>query len=113
MGTKIVEPITTNSSGLKSAERSGFIRFGVHGQRKSSKVTLTDNKEEEEGDFVIRSMDRSLEKQKAELIRHTMQTQEDVFKQQVRVYTLYIHIYNNTCIYLVLLFNLVSCSVLV
>ncbi|KAG2310780.1 hypothetical protein Bca52824_022337 [Brassica carinata] len=29
-------------------------------------------------------MDRSLEKQKAESIRHTMQTQEDVFKQQVR-----------------------------
>ncbi|CAF1893034.1 BnaC02g11590D [Brassica napus] len=31
-----------------------------------------------------RPMDRSLEKQKAESIRHTMQTQEDVFKQQVR-----------------------------
>ena len=35
-----------------------------------------------------RPMDRSLEKQKAESIRHTMQTQEDVFKQQVRIYIL-------------------------
>ncbi|KAJ0246064.1 hypothetical protein HA466_0176500 [Hirschfeldia incana] len=84
MGTKTVEPITTNSFGLKSSERSGFIRFGVHGQRKSSTVTLIDSKEEEERHFVIRSMDRSLEKQKAESIRNTMQTQEDVFKQQVR-----------------------------
>ncbi|CAH8338212.1 unnamed protein product [Eruca vesicaria subsp. sativa] len=83
MGTKIVEPVTTNSFGLKTVDRTGFIRFGVNGQRKSSKETLTDNKEEE-GDFVIRSMDRSLERQKAGSIRHTMQTQEDVFKQQVR-----------------------------
>lgn len=87
MGIKIVEPTTTNSFGLKSVDRSGFIRFGVNGQRKSSKETLTDNKEKEEGDFVIKSMDRSLEKQKAESIRHTMQTQEDVFKQQVYIYT--------------------------
>ncbi|KAF8086400.1 hypothetical protein N665_0627s0012 [Sinapis alba] len=82
MGTKIIEP--TNSFGLKSVDRSGFIIFGVNGQRKSSKETLTENIEEEEGDFVIRSMDRSLENQKAESIRHTMQTQDDVFKQQVR-----------------------------
>ena len=88
MGTKIVEPITTNSFGLKSVNRGGFIRFSVNGQRKSSKDTLTYNKEEEEKDFVIRPMDRSLEKQKAESIRHTMQTQEDVFKQQVRIYIL-------------------------
>ncbi|ESQ42668.1 hypothetical protein EUTSA_v10014550mg [Eutrema salsugineum] len=85
MGTKIVERITTNSLGLKSVDRSGFIRFGVNGQRRSSKETLTtDDKEEEEGVFVIRSMDRFLEKQNAESIRHTMQAQEDIFKQQVR-----------------------------
>ncbi|CAH2069644.1 unnamed protein product, partial [Thlaspi arvense] len=86
MGTKFVERTTTNSLGLKSVDCSGFIRFGVNGQRKSSKETLTEDKEEEEeeGVFVIRSMDRFLEKQNAESIRHTMQAQEDIFKQQVR-----------------------------
>lgn len=85
MGTKIVERITTNTLGLKSVDRSGFIRFGVNGRRKSSKETLIDDKEEEEeGVSIIRSMDRFLEKQNAESIRHTMQAQEDIFKQQVR-----------------------------
>lgn len=85
MGTKIVERITTDPRGLKSVDHSGFIRFGVNGRRKSSKETLTDDKEEEEeAVFLLRSMDRILEKQKAESIRHTMQAQEDIFKQQVR-----------------------------
>lgn len=82
MGTKIVERITTNQSGLKSVDHSGFIRFVVNGRQESSKETLTD--EEEEGVFILRSMDRFLEKQNAESIRHTMQAQEDIFKQQVR-----------------------------
>ncbi|KAF8102593.1 hypothetical protein N665_0198s0291 [Sinapis alba] len=84
MGTKIVERITTNSFGLESVDCSGFVRFGVDGQRKSSKEKLTDDKEEEAGVFVLRSMDRFLEKQNAESIRRTMQAQEDLFKQQVR-----------------------------
>ncbi|WZZ21473.1 hypothetical protein YC2023_122860 [Brassica napus] len=37
MGTKIVERITTNSFGLESVDCSGFVRFGVDDQRKSSK----------------------------------------------------------------------------
>ncbi|EOA13898.1 hypothetical protein CARUB_v10027014mg [Capsella rubella] len=85
MGTKIVERIRTNPLGLKSVDHSGFIRFGVNGRRKSPKKTLTDDKEEEqERVSVITPMDRFLEKQNAESIRHTMQTQEDIFKQQVR-----------------------------
>nr|VDD17846.1 unnamed protein product [Brassica rapa] len=46
MGTKIVERITTNSFGLESVDCSGFVRFGVDDQRKSSKEKLTDDKEE-------------------------------------------------------------------
>ncbi|KAG7534578.1 hypothetical protein ISN45_Aa08g021160 [Arabidopsis thaliana x Arabidopsis arenosa] len=85
MGTKIVERITTNPRGLKSVDHSGFIRFVVNGRQESSKETLTDEKEEEEeGVFILRSMDRFLEKQNAESIRNTMQAQEDIFKQQVR-----------------------------
>jgi hypothetical protein len=91
MGTKIVERITTNQSGLKSVDHSGFIRFVVNGRQESSKETLTD--EEEEGVFILRSMDRFLEKQNAESIRHTMQAQEDIFKQQVRYTCIYIYIY--------------------
>ncbi|CAH8382954.1 unnamed protein product [Eruca vesicaria subsp. sativa] len=82
MGTKIAKRITTYSFGIESVDCSGFVRFGVNGQRKSSKETLKDQKEEEER--VIRSMDRFLEKQNAESIRRTMQAQEDLFKQQVR-----------------------------
>ncbi|XP_010443418.1 PREDICTED: ras guanine nucleotide exchange factor Q-like [Camelina sativa] len=85
MGTKTGERIRTNPLGLKSVDRSGFISFGVNGRGKSSKDTLTDDKEEEQGGVsIIRSMDRFLEKQNAESIRHTMQAQEDTFKQQVR-----------------------------
>ncbi|KAJ0266874.1 hypothetical protein HA466_0007970 [Hirschfeldia incana] len=83
MGTKIVEKITSNSFGLESVDFSGFVRFGVDGQRKSATKKLTDDKEEE-AVFVLRSMDRFLEKQNAESIRRTMQAQEDLFKQQVR-----------------------------
>uniref|UniRef100_A0A1J3EWL7 Uncharacterized protein n=1 Tax=Noccaea caerulescens TaxID=107243 RepID=A0A1J3EWL7_NOCCA len=91
MGTKIAERITTTSLGLKSVDRSGFIRFGVNGRGKSSNETLTDGKEEEEEEsLVTRSMDRFLEKQTAESIRQTMQAQEDIFKQQVReLHTVY------------------------
>lgn len=86
MGTKIIERITTNPRGLKRVDHSGFIRFVVNGRQESSKETLTDEKEEEEeeGVFILRSMDRFLEKQNAESIRSTMQAQEDIFKQQVR-----------------------------
>lgn len=98
MGTKIAERITTTSLGLKSVDRSGFIRFGVNGRGKSSNETLTDGKEEEEEEsLVTRSMDRFLEKQTAESIRQTMQAQEDIFKQQVHTY-----IYN---IYMNLVFH--------
>lgn len=91
MGTKIAERLTTTSLGLKSVDRSGFIRFGVNGRGKSSNETLTDGKEEEEEEsLVTRSMDRFLEKQTAESIRQTMQAQEDIFKQQVHTYTTYI-----------------------
>lgn len=87
MGTKIVEGITTNPLGLKSVDRSGFIRFGVNGRRKSAKETLRDEtKEEEEEVIIVKSMDRVLDKQNAESIRHTMQAQEDIFKQQVHIY---------------------------
>lgn len=103
MGTKIVERITTNSFGLESVDCSGFVRFGVDGQRKSSKQKLTDDKEEK-GVFFLRSMDRFLEKQNAESIRRTMQAQEDLFKQQVRLLT------HNTCIYRIHM-DLVSCSI--
>lgn len=99
MGTKIVEQITTNSFGLESVNCSGFVRFGVDGQRKSSTKKLTDDKEEE-GVFVLRSMDRFLEKQNAESIRRTMQAQEDLFKQQVRYTYTYTCIYCTHCIHM-------------
>ena len=107
MGTKIVERITTNSFGLESVDCSGFVRFGVDDQRKSSKENWPTTKKRTE--FLFKGQWIGFLKSKVLSPSDGQCKPKKIFSSNR--YVILTHAY--IAYILIWLFNPVSCSILV